>query len=61
MCSSDLEGSAVALVSRVPEASYVSTPQEIRKRLIADGIKSGDLVLVLGAGDIYEKILSVLD
>ncbi len=55
------EGSAVALVSRVPEASYVSTPQEIRKRLIADGIKSGDLVLVLGAGDIYEKILSVLD
>ncbi|MDE6273988.1 MAG: hypothetical protein K2L87_02960, partial [Clostridiales bacterium] len=57
----DLRGSAAMLVSRVPEASYAHTPEEVRRRLIADGLKEGDLVLVLGAGDIYDTIKTVLD
>ena len=54
------DGSAVALVSRVPEASYVQTPENLKKRLLEE-IGEGDIVLVLGAGDIYEIITGILD
>lgn len=56
----DLEGSAVALVSRVPEASYVQSPRELRIRLEKE-LQADDMILVLGAGDIYEIIKNILD
>lgn len=56
----EFEGSAVSLVSRLPEASYVQSPQELRARLEKD-LQTGDMILVLGAGDIYEIVKSVLD
>lgn len=53
------EGSAPALVSRVPEAIYVQSPQNLKMRL-KELIRPDDLVLVLGAGDIYETVCSVV-
>ncbi len=56
----DFDGSAVALVSRVPESSYVQSPTELRARL-KNEVKDNDLILILGAGDIYEIAKSILD
>lgn len=57
----DAAGSAFALVSRIPEASYVQSPEQLKARLCADGLKSDDVILVLGAGDIYDVALGILD
>lgn len=54
------DGSAVALVSRVPEAVYVQSPENLKKRLLEE-IGEGDIVLVLGAGDIYDVVKGILD
>ncbi|MDE6059346.1 MAG: UDP-N-acetylmuramate--L-alanine ligase [Clostridia bacterium] len=56
----DFKGSAVALVSRLPEASYVQSPEDLRVRLEQE-VEAGDLVLVLGAGDIYDIAKSICD
>lgn len=56
----DPQGSAYTLVSRVPEASYVQSPAQLRKRLNSSAEK-GDIILVLGAGDIYDIVKSILD
>lgn len=53
-------GSAYALVSRIPEALYVQSPEQLSRRLI-DQIGRDDLILVLGAGDIYSVAESILD
>ena len=54
------EGSAPALVSRIPEAQYVQTPSDLRRRLTETAQKD-DLILVLGAGDIDEIARGLLD
>ncbi len=54
------EGSAVTLASRVPEALYVQSPQNLKKRL-TELCRADDLILVLGAGDIYDVVLSLTD
>lgn len=54
------EGSAPALVSRVPEAVYVQSPHDLRRRLLETAQKD-DLILVLGAGDIDEIVRGLLD
>ena len=56
----DAAGSAVALVGNLPEASYVQSPAQLKARL-TDGLTPDDLVLALGAGDIYSVIKTVLD
>lgn len=56
----DGAGSAYALVSRVPEAVYVQSAEQLKKRL-SGALKSGDMILVLGAGDIYEIATGILD
>lgn len=54
------EGSAYTLVSRLPEAVYVQSPAQLKKRLL-EFIEPDDLVLVLGAGDIFEIAKSISD
>ena len=54
------EGSAPALVSRIPEAVYAQSPQEAKRRLLENS-EPDDLILVLGAGDIDEIVRSLLD
>lgn len=56
----DGEGSAYALVSRIPEASYVQTPEQLKRRLLAE-TEQDDLILILGAGDIYSVANSILN
>ena len=56
----DGAGSAYSLVSRLPEASYVQSPDQLKRRLLAE-IDRDDLILVLGAGDIYSITESILD
>lgn len=56
----DGSGSAYALVSRIPEAAYVQSPEQLKKRLLAE-IKQDDLILVLGAGDIYSLVNNIPD
>lgn len=56
----DGAGSAYALVSRIPEASYVQSPDQLKRRLLAE-IGPEDLILVLGAGDIYTVTKRILD
>lgn len=53
-------GSAYTLVSRIPEAAYVQSPEQLKKRLLAE-IEEDDLILVLGAGDIYSLVNEILD
>lgn len=53
-------GSAYTLVSRLPEALYVQTPQQLKSRLL-EKADADDLILVLGAGDIYSIANSILD
>ncbi len=48
----DGEGSAYALVARLPEACYVQSPEQLKTRL--KGVFETDMILVLGAGDIYQ-------
>ena len=55
-----MDGSAVALVSRVPEAIYVQSPENLKKRLL-EQIGETDVVLVLGAGDIYDIVREIVD
>lgn len=54
------EGSAPALVSRIPEAQYTQSPADLKRRLLEE-CKTDDLILVLGAGDIDEIVRSILD
>ena len=54
------EGSAPALVSRIPEAQYVQTPPDLRRRLMQE-VSSDDHILVLGAGDIDDIVRGLLD
>ena len=56
----DGAGSAYSLVSRIPEASYVQSPEQLKKRLLAE-IERDDLILILGAGDIYSIANGILD
>ena len=56
----DSDGSAYTLVSRIPEASYVQSPEQLKKRLTFK-LSEGDLILVLGAGNIYSIAKGILD
>ena len=56
----EFEGSAVALLSRLPEACYVQTAGQLLERLKSKARK-GDLILILGAGDIDGIARSLLD
>ena len=49
----------MALASRLPEARYVQSPENLKKRLL-EGLGEADLVLVLGAGDIYDIVREML-
>ena len=53
-------GSAYTLVSRIPEAAYVQSPEQLKKRLRME-IEKDDLILVLGAGDVYSITKEILD
>lgn len=55
-----LSGSAVALVSRIPDACYEQSPEGLKKRLERTA-KKGDIILVLGAGDIYSVAKSITE
>ena len=56
----EAEGSAYMLTARIPEAIYVQTAEQLRKRL-SRLVQKDDLVLVLGAGDIFDIAKSILD
>lgn len=56
----DPQGSAVALVARLSDASYVQSPEGLRARLEGE-LGEGDMVLALGAGDIYGVMRGILD
>ncbi len=56
----DFEGSAVALTSKIPEAVYAQTPEQVKMRLNG-AFKKGDIILFLGAGDIDQVCKSLLD
>lgn len=58
--SFDFEGSAAALAARLPQAGYVQSPSQLKARLVPT-LCEEDTVLVLGAGDIYEVVKSILD
>ncbi len=55
----DGAGSAYALCANIPEARYVQSPEQLKARLCG-ALKKGDIVLVLGAGDIYEIARSLV-
>ncbi len=54
------EGSAAALAARIPDAIYVQSPEQLKNRLIKT-VEKDDIVLVLGAGDIYSIARSIVD
>lgn len=54
------EGSAAALAARIPDAIYVQSPEQLKSRL-EKTVEKDDLVLVLGAGDIYGIAKSIVD
>lgn len=56
----EFEGSAVALLSRLPEACYVQSPKQLLERLKLKA-RAGDMILILGAGDIDGIARSLLD
>ncbi len=56
----DAEGSAYALVSRLPDAVYAQTAAQLKERLLERLFKD-DLILVLGAGDIFGTVKNILD
>lgn len=53
------EGSAACLASKIAGASYVQSPEQLRRRLNYD-LGEKDMVLVLGAGDIYDIVKDIL-
>ena len=53
-------GSAFTLVSRLPEAIYAQSPEQLKKRLL-EMLEKDDLILVLGAGDIFNIVKVILD
>ena len=57
----EFAGSAVALCSKVPEAVYAQSPEQLRARLKELAAGKDDMILVLGAGDIYDIAKSILD
>lgn len=58
--SFDGAGSAYTLVSRLSEAIYVQSPEQLKRRL-SELAEEGDLILVLGAGDIFGIVKQILD
>ena len=56
----DYAGSAVRLAGCIKGARYVQTHEGLRARL-TEKLEKDDLILVLGAGDIYDIIMSILD
>ncbi len=54
------EGSAAALAARIPDAIYVQSPEQLKNRL-EKTVEKDDIVLVLGAGDIYNIAKSIID
>lgn len=56
----EAEGSAYMLVAKLPEAIYVQSPSQLKKRL-TELIRPDDLILALGAGDIFDITKSILD
>ena len=56
----DAAGSAFALISQLPDAVYAQTPEQLKKRLL-DVTQKDDLILVLGAGDIFQITQEILD
>ncbi len=56
----EFDGSAVRLTGMLPSAVYVSSPERLSKYL-RSVVKPKDLVLVLGAGDIYEIAKKIRD
>lgn len=56
----DMAGSAATLAAHVPEARYCQSPVQLKRRLL-EGLKGDDLILVLGAGDIYEIALGIAE
>ncbi len=57
----DFAGSAAALTAALPQAEYVQSPEGLKRRLLREKPCGEDLILVLGAGDIYEIVKSILD
>ena len=55
-----LAGSAVLLAAYLPEAVYVQSPSQLERALL-DHVRPGDLILVLGAGDIDAVMRGLLD
>ena len=55
-----LAGSAVLLTAHLPEAVYVQSPSQLERALL-DHVRPGDLILVLGAGDIDAVMRGLLD
>ncbi len=56
----DFEGSAVALLAKIPQAVYVQSSEQLQTRL-RQRISPNDFILVLGAGDIYEYAKEIVD
>lgn len=54
------EGSAAALAANIPDAAYVQTPAQLKARLQRSA-RPDDLILVLGAGDIYGIAKSIVE
>ena len=56
----DPAGSAVTLTGTIPGARYVQSPEQLKNRL-KESVTTEDLMLVLGAGDIYDAVSGILD
>ncbi len=56
----DPAGSAMMLTAHIKSARYVQSPRQLKRRLL-EGLKGDDLVLVLGAGDIYDIACGIVE
>ncbi len=56
----DWAGSAACLASKIASAAYVASPSRL-ELLLKGRVTGGDMVLVLGAGDIYSVIKTLLN
>ena len=56
----DYAGSSVHLVSKIPEAVYVQSARQLKARL-CEKLEKDDLILILGAGNIYEIAKSIVE
>ncbi len=56
----DYAGSAVRLAACIPDARYCQSPRQLSEK-IRERCEEGDLILVLGAGDIYEIAKQIVD